>query len=141
MPKERPEDLIAPRGGRRQFSEELKQRIVSETCKPGASVSAVAKRYRITTSLLFRWRAAFGAEPLPAKGKFLSVQVAPEILPPPSGGVFDQPSPVSPAPIIVERPAPGIEIELVGGRRVRFERGTDAETMKQIVSMLEGTGP
>jgi hypothetical protein len=28
--------------------------------------------------------------------------------------------------VIVERLAPGIEVELVGGRRVRFERDADA---------------
>lgn len=43
-------------GGRRQFSEEVKERIVQETCRPGASVSAVARRYSIDLRLLFRWR-------------------------------------------------------------------------------------
>ena len=45
------------------------------------------------------------------------------------------------APIILERPAPGVEIELVGGRRVRFDRDVDPETMKRVISMLEGTAP
>ena len=31
------------------------------------------------------------------------------------------------APVIVERSAPGIEVELIGGRRVRFERDLDAD--------------
>src|SRR5215475_4487230 len=73
MHKEQPTDLIAPRGGRRQFSEEIKRRVVDETCQPGASVSAVARRYRVTTSLLFRWRATLGVGPLPERAKFLSV--------------------------------------------------------------------
>jgi transposase len=138
MTKEEPADVIPPRGGRREFSEELKQRIVEETCKPGASVSAVARRYRITTSLLFRWRSALGVEPLPQRARFLSVQVsdaaashepaAPPAVPPST-------------PLIVERPAPGVEIELIGGRKVRFDRDTDPETMKRVVAMLEGAAP
>ncbi len=43
-----------------------------------------------------------------------------------------------PAPVIVERSAPGIEVELIGGRRVRFERDADPETVRRLVSLLEG---
>ena len=43
-----------------------------------------------------------------------------------------------PAPsIIIERVTAGIEIELIGGRRVRFERDVDPQTMKQVVLALE----
>lgn len=135
---ERPEDIIPPRGGRREFSDDFKQRIVAETCKPGASVSAVAKKYRITTSLLFRWRAALGAEPLPQRATFLPVRVVGDPMPVSTEML---PAPAMAPPVIVERAAPGIEVELIGGRRVRFDRGTDAETVKQVVAMLEGAGP
>ena len=139
MPKEQPTDLIPPRDGRRQFSEEVKRRIVDETCQPGASVSAVARRYRVTTSLLFRWRAALGVGPLPEGAKFLSVRITDSGRDTPARPAqVDQPVP---APIIVERPAPGVEIELLGGRRIRFDRDVDPETMKRVVSMLEGTVP
>ncbi|MBL8644941.1 MAG: transposase [Rhodospirillaceae bacterium] len=53
---------IPPPGGRRQFSEELKQRIVTETWKPGGSVSQTARRYGLDRRLLIRWRKAFGGE-------------------------------------------------------------------------------
>jgi hypothetical protein len=45
------------------------------------------------------------------------------------------------SPIIIERPAPGIEIELVGGRRVRFDRDVDPETMKRVVAAFEADAP
>ncbi len=48
------------------------------------------------------------------------------------------PSPPGPAPVIVERSAPGIEIELNGGRRVRFERDADPKTVRRLVTLLEG---
>ena len=47
----------------------------------------------------------------------------------------------TPAPVIVERSAPGIEVELIGGRRVRFERDTDPETVRRLVELLEGEAP
>jgi len=43
-------------------------------------------------------------------------------------------------PVIVERSVPGIEVELVGGRRVRFERDADPETVRRLVALLEGGG-
>jgi hypothetical protein len=52
----------------------------------------------------------------------------------------EPPGPATPT-IIVERPVCGIEIELIGGRRVRFDRDIDAETMRRVVSALEGGGP
>ena len=48
------------------------------------------------------------------------------------------PSLPGPAPVIVERSAPGIEVELIGGRRVRFERDVDPETLRRLVTLLEG---
>jgi hypothetical protein len=46
-----------------------------------------------------------------------------------------------PAPVIVERSASGIEVELIGGRRVRFERDADPETVRRLVTLLEGEAP
>lgn len=44
----------------------------------------------------------------------------------------------APVPVIVERSAPAIEVELVGGRRVRFGRDVDPETVHRLVTLLEG---
>ena len=44
-------------------------------------------------------------------------------------------------PVIVERSAPGIEVELIGGRRVRFERDADPEMIRRTVALLEGSTP
>jgi transposase len=128
----------APPGERRTFSEALKRQIVDESCQPTASVSAVARRYRIATAVLFRWRRAAGVAPAPTGTTFVPVQLAetgdtgrPEAPPAANAG----------SPVIVERPSPGVEIELVGGRRVRFDRDVDAETMRRVVAALEGMAP
>ena len=44
---------------RRRWSDEDKRRIVGETRGPGASVSAVAKRYGLNPSQVFTWRRKF----------------------------------------------------------------------------------
>lgn len=48
--------------------------------------------------------------------------------------------PVS-APIIVERSMPGIEVELIGGRRVRFAPDVNPKTVHSLVTLLEGAKP
>lgn len=48
------------RSNRRQFSDEEKRAMVMETEAPGATVSAVARRHGVATSMLFRWRAQQG---------------------------------------------------------------------------------
>ncbi len=120
-------------GERRRFSKADKRHIVEETCRPGASVSGVARRYGITAPLLFRWKREL-APLAPAETIFLPVTItdAPE-----QSAEAPQSMPV-PAPVIVERSAPGIEVELIGGRRVRFERDTDPETVRCLVTVLEG---
>jgi len=123
--------------GRRRFSEEAKKRIVEEACYPGASVSAVARRYGVAVSLLFRWRQALGVAPLTEGAGFLPIKIADEVV------AGDAPSGTSGAPpsLIIERPVPGIEIALVGGRRVRFDRDVDPETMKRVIAALEAGAP
>jgi transposase len=131
--------VVMEPGGQRRFSEDAKRRIVEETYQPGVSVSRVARQYGITTSLLFRWRRALGIEPKTEAATFLPVQIADDGMSVTERReASDQPTAPS---IIVEREAAGIEIELIGGRRVRFDRDVDPETMKRVVTALEGGGP
>jgi len=114
-------------------------RIVAEATREGASVRGVARKYGIDERLLFRWKNHL----TPAV-----TQEPPVILPvtlsdgPEKAAALgiSLPTP-GPAPVIVERQTPGIEVELVGGRRVRFERDTDPETVRRLVSLLEGEAP
>src|SRR5262245_63814268 len=69
---------------RRQFSREQKLAIVAEV-ERGATVSEVARRHNVHTSLLFRWRREFGRassrtnvtsrEPEPKPASFLPMRV------------------------------------------------------------------
>ena len=123
-------------GRRRNFSEADKRRIVEETCREGASVSGVARRYGIGTRLLFSWKQEL-APAAKAETTFLPVSITDATE---QSAEVPQSVP-GPAPVIVERSAPGIEVELIGGRRVRFERDADPETVRRLVELLEGEAP
>jgi transposase-like protein len=104
-------------GRRRNFSEADKRRFVEETCRQGASVSGVARKYGIGARLLFSWKKELTPE----------ASAGPTFLPVTITDAPEQPAEVpqsmpGPTPVIVERPAPGIEVELIGGRRVRLRR-------------------
>lgn len=43
------------------------------------------------------------------------------------------------APVVVERAAQEIEVELVGGRRVRFAQGTDPGTVRSMVKFANSS--
>lgn len=133
-----PPTSSAPLGaaGRRSFSDSEKRRIVDEASQFGVTVAALARRYRIGRRLLYRWLEEFrpATEQAPT---FAAVEVVdgPEAV---SAMPLSMPLPV---PVIVERPAPGIEVELIGGRRVRFERDADPETIRRTVALLERSAP
>ncbi len=120
-------------GKRRNFRAADKRRIVEETCREGASVSGVARKYGIGTRLLFSWKQEL-APAAETETTFLPVTLTDV----PDQSAEARPSLPGPAPVIVERSAPGIEVELIGGRRVRFERDVDPETVRRLVSLLEG---
>ena len=131
-----PSTRSTPPGKRRRFSEADKRRIVEEADRPGASVSDVARRHGIAVRQLFRWKQEL-VTAAKAETTFLPVTIT---------DTPEQPAEVpqsipGPAPVIVERPAPGIEVALIGRRRVRFERDVDPETVRRLVTLLEGETP
>jgi transposase-like protein len=121
--------------GRRSFSEAEKRRIVDEASQLGVTLSQVARRYGISRRVLFRWKEAFQPEPAPTIPIFAPVQVTD------AAPVVEESATAPSVAMIVERSAPGIEVELIGGRRVRFERDADPETVRRLVALLEGSAP
>lgn len=57
-PEPEVEILDAPERGRtrRRFAVEEKRSFLEEAARPGSSISLVARKYRISTSQLFRWK-------------------------------------------------------------------------------------
>ena len=111
---------------RRRFSDDDKARIVSEAMMPGASVGKVGRRYRVCSSLIYRWRrkllrdglaSEVAALPAPA---FVPVEVT-------GASVQAQPDPLG----------SGV-VEVVGraGQRVRLAPPVDARVLKAVLASL-----
>lgn len=53
-------EILSGADRRRNWSNELKEQIVSETLEPGVTVTEVARRHDVDRSLVYRWRRVFG---------------------------------------------------------------------------------
>lgn len=121
----------AKSGRRRHFAGDIKRRIVEETCQPGMSVSEVARRYNLAPNIVFRWRGELGLGPQKAEAAFAPVQVL--------ALDGDQALAVEtvPAEMTDEASRTGVEIRLLSGQSVRFDRTVAPDTIRRIVLALE----
>ena len=130
---------------RRSWSVTQKRAIIGEIGIGGATLSDVARRHGIHTSLLFRWRRDLGVEvpataSEPQRGRTQSaprpaLSFVPVMLAPPA-----QSAPAA-APCSMKSGAmePGlIEIVVAGGRTVRVGSDVDASALVRIIAALEG---
>jgi transposase len=110
---------------RRRWRREQKLAILAEVDAPGGSVSEVARRHALHTSLLFRWRRDLTkrarSASAPPEQSFLPVR-----LPPPS-----MPAPQAPAR------SGTIEVVLASGRTLRIGAEVDPAMLVRIVEALE----
>ena len=124
-----PEILTQPER-RRRWTSEQKLALVAETLRPGASPTQIARRYGISTGLLYTWRrlardGELSLVPVSAPAaEFVPVEIVPE---PTIAGADD-----AGAGIMV--------IELPGERRVRVDRYVDAEALRRVLLALGGAG-
>ena len=111
---------------RRRWSVEEKLALVAET--KSAPVSRVARQHGIASGLLFRWRRQFA-------GKAASVSVEPAFvriaLPAPAkrGAAASSPKGADHGGMI--------EIELLGGRRLRVDASVDVKALRRVIEALE----
>lgn len=111
---------------RKSYTLEEKQRLVAESCEPGASVSLVARRHDINANLLFTWRR----------------QMRP---PAPAASPLD----LIPVEVVTRVPAAGaaaaggaeqrgvIEIVLVGGVCVRVDAEVSEAALRRVLSAVK----
>ena len=134
-------EIITGPERRRRWSEEEKLQLVEEACRPGHSVSQVARQRGINASQLFAWRRQALAQGLVTDNRsepsaapaltFAPVKVAEE------SATADASEEVRPARRRkVPRGPTSIEIELRSGDQVRVEGSTDAALVVRIVSAL-----
>jgi transposase len=111
---------VVDTGRRRRWSEEEKLRIVAESLRGPRLVSATARRYGISTSLLFSWRRACRQSTSQSSNAgFVPAVVVPDVRPAVPAG------------------SGRIEIVLANNRRVIVDGGVDIAVLSQLVEALE----
>jgi transposase len=110
---------------RRRWTSEQKLALVAESLRPGASPTQVARRYGISTGLLYTWRH------LARSGELAMVPMAP------AAAQFVPVEVVSEAPAAATGAGVGIMvIELPGERRIRVDRHVDADALRRVLQAL-----
>jgi transposase len=119
---------VVETGRRRRWSEDEKLKIVLESLQAPRRVSATARRYGISRSLLLQWRQSFRVKQKDAAGQ--QVGLVPAMV-------------VSESEAVV--PAPGglagdgaIEIEFATGTRMRITGAVDKATLAAVIAALVG---
>jgi transposase len=142
-------EIISTVERRRNWSTEVKLRIMDEALAPGASIAAVADRNGVCRSLLYTWlrlarddkMPGISITPQPA-ASFVPVRIEPSAkgLPPPPAPV-SAPSPgpdAGPrAPSRGRRPA-WVEIALTNGRVIKVDECIDPAALARLVAALDG---
>jgi transposase len=118
---------VSERRRKRAWPAELKREIVAASLAPGASVARVARRYEVNANQVFAWRKQY-------RGALLA--------PSDAGDVAMVPVTVTADPGIaetaaIERGAALIEIELVGGYRLRVGAQVDDGLLRRVLDVLE----
>jgi transposase len=117
---------VVETGRRRRWSEDEKLKIVLESLQAPRQVSATARRYGISRSLLIRWRRLFRPERKEAAEQqigFVPAMVIPES------------ERTVPAPTAL-RGGGSIEIEFASGARVRIMGAVDAAALATTIAAL-----
>lgn len=115
---------------RRRWTSEQKLAVVAESLRPGASPTQVARRYGVSTGLLYTWRqlareGELGLVPMaPSVPTFVPVEIVPE----------------APALCGGENGVGVMVIELPGDRRIRVDRHVDADALRRVLVAL-GAAP
>lgn len=118
---------VVEMGRRRRWSEDEKLKIVVESLQAPRQVSATARRYGVSRSLLLTWRRSFRAEQKDAAGRQIDFVPA---------TVIAEPAPVIAAPLPA---SPGtIEIEFAGGVRMRIAGSVDTTMVTTAIVALVG---
>ena len=138
------------RGDRRRvWAAEQKRAIALESLDPSTTPTDVARRYGISSGLLYTWRrqlreGQLGSAPRHAP-KFARVNLVGEVprlaAPEPAQPVADPPPPAplpQPSPAQTPPHAGLIEIALPGGASVRVDGSVDGAALRRVLAILEG---
>ena len=113
---------------RRIWSQSEKLLIVSEAVAPGASICGVARKHKVSSSLLYRWIKHFKADDQGQRPTFVPVALAP-----PAAALLPGPEPSA----ALSRASGMIEVVLANGRILRIGADIDMAVLKRFAAVLE----
>lgn len=118
---------------RRSWHPQQKMAIVQESCAPGAMATQVARRYGISTGLLYTWRKQLLSA---ATDGFIRCEIVaepgPMSLPAPEPAAPSPASPVAAGAAVTST----IEVELPGGTKLRLGSDIDAGALARVLDVL-----
>jgi len=118
---------------KRLWTDEEKRSICFQTTAAGVSVAQVARRYAMNANMIFKWLRDPRYAPDPEAVEELAIEppcfLPVEIVDRPQG---DAPAPTS-EPMSVQS---AIEIDIVGGHRLRIIGGYDPEALARLIRGL-----
>ena len=115
---------VVETGRRRRWSEDEKLKIVLESLRAPRQISATARQYGISRSLLIKWRRSFRPERHDAEGQRIGFVPA---------MVIAETASAAPAAPAVGR----MVIVIANGRRVIVDAGVDASALARVLEVLE----
>lgn len=132
---------VLARERRRSWTPEQKRAIVAESLGPELTPSEVARKYAISSGLLYSWRQqVLGGQASVVTGSapsFARVELAP-VLQSLAGG--ESAAPADPGPLPAARGGPDglIEIVLPSGVLVRVDAAVDGRALRRVLGALDG---
>jgi transposase len=135
-----PVEFITRGERRRAWTEEQKREIVAESLGPALTPTEVARKYGISTGLLYGWRQkilgrqmACLSHPTPCFAQVEMPAAAPQ--PDVPGPISAGPA-VAPVPAIPLRPAGLIEILLPDGVSLRVDAAVDVAALRRVLTAV-----
>jgi transposase len=129
---------ILGRERRRTWTPEQKRAIVAESLGSELTPTEVARKYGISSGLLYSWRQQIlGGQVSVVTGSapsFARVELAPAVQAPDGGEPVLPGTPAPPAP---SRPDGVIEIVLASGVLVRVDAAVDGRALRRVLSALD----
>src|SRR6201982_3068122 len=135
-------ELLGRMERRRRFSVEQKLAILTEATRPGANLSAVARRHEVLLAQVYKWRrlAELGVIGVPGASElpsFVAIEITKDVPSLPAPVVEDKSVAADDAPRRRQRKKEGlIESDMEDGGRVRVDRDVDAAALERVLAVL-----
>ena len=135
-------EILGPRDRRRLWGAQEKAALLAEVDAEGGKVRLVARRHRISESLLYNWRsarkAAAVASGAPEDVTFVPVGVA-EDKAPRASALLAPPEPTfAPEFPPADGKAGAIEIALPGGARISVDASVNEKALSRVLRAMKG---